>query len=173
MSNFTFLPQGAIIQEFSVNGHNIVQGFQTADQYKQYNKVYYGQTIGRVANRISGAKIQSLNKNQSYSLTPNNGPNTLHGGKHGWGEQLFEGPKPLRRNGKESVQFTYLSPDGDEGFPGTVELRVWYTASEEDDAGRKVTVLNVEYEVEMVGDDNPEETVVAVTNHRSESAFSF
>jgi len=49
---------------------------------------------------------------------------------------------------------------------GNVELRVWYTASEEEDDGKKITVLDVEYEVEMIGDEDPDETVVAVTNHR-------
>lgn len=163
-TNFTFLPLGAIVQEFLVDGQNIVQNFGTAEQYKKYNDPFFGETIGRVANRISDAKIDSLN-GRSYQLAANNGPNTLHGGAQGWGKREFDGPKPVDRDGKEGVLFKYVSKDGDEGFPGTVELRVWYTAWTEDEAGKEKAVLEVEYEVEMVGDE-AEETAVGITNHR-------
>ena len=161
---FTFLPQGAIIQELRIAGQNVVQGFPTAEPYQTVNSAYFGETIGRVANRVSGAKINSLN-GKSYKLAANNGPNSLHGGPKGWGKQIFEGPKPVDRDGKESVLFTYLSKDGEEGYPGTVEIRVWYTAAVVKDAGIEKTQLEVEYEVELVGDE-VEETSVAVTNHR-------
>jgi aldose 1-epimerase len=58
--------------------------------------------------------------------------------------------------------FKYRCVDGEEGYPGTVEVRVWYTASKE---GEAKTVLTAEYEVEFVGDEC-EETVVNITNHR-------
>lgn len=161
---FTFLPQGAIIQELRIAGENIVLGFPTAEPYQNSNSAFFGETIGRVANRISDAEIKSLN-GKSYKLTANNGPNSLHGGPKGWGKQTFEGPKPVNRNGKEGVLFKYLSKDGDEGFPGTVELRVWYTASKTKDEGVEKTILETEYEVELVGDE-VEETAVSVTNHR-------
>ncbi|KAF2144733.1 uncharacterized protein K452DRAFT_316665 [Aplosporella prunicola CBS 121167] len=163
-SNFSFLPLGAIIQEFAVNGQNIVQGFNTAEQYKQYNKPFFGETIGRVANRISGAKINSLN-GTSYKLAANNGPNSLHGGDAGWGKREFQGPTPLNRNGKEAVLFKYLSPDGEGGYPGAVELRIWYTAYTEKVEGVEHTVLDMEYEAELVGDDNVQETIIGLTNH--------
>lgn len=161
---FTFLPQGAIIQEFRVAGHNIVQGFPTAEPYKAKNSAYFGETIGRVANRIKDAKIQNLN-GKSYQLTANNGPNALHGGPAGWGKRTFDGPVPVNRNGTEAVQFKYLSKDGEEGYPGTVELRVWYIASKKSDGGVEKTQLEIEYEVELVGDE-VDETLVSVTNHR-------
>lgn len=161
---FTFLPQGAIIQEFRIAGHNIVLGFPTEKAYKEKNSAYFGETIGRVANRISGAKIENLN-NKSYTLAANNGRNALHGGPQGWGKQQFDGPKPVNRNGKEGVEFKYLSKDGDEGYPGTVQLTVWYTAGKTEDEGVQKTGLEIEYEVELVGDE-VEETAVAVTNHR-------
>lgn len=161
---FTFLPQGGIIQEFKVGGKNIVLGFPSAASYKTKNNPFFGENIGRLANRVSGAKINSLN-GKSYELTANNGPNTLHGGVEGWGKKDFEGPTPVQRNGKEAVLFKYLSKDGEEGFPGTVELRLWYTGSLEKDEGVDKTSLEIEYEVELVGDEC-EETVVGVTNHR-------
>lgn len=145
-------------------GQNLVLSFPTREAYAKSNPGYFGETIGRVANRISGAKIESLN-GKSYSLTANNGANTLHGGPNGWGKKTFDGPKPVNRNGKEGVLFTYLSKDGEEGFPGTVELKVWYTAGKTKEEGTEKTFLEVEYEVKLVGDE-VEETVVAVTNHR-------
>lgn len=164
-SAFTFLPLGAIIQEFRVAGHNIVQGFRTQEDYVKYNSPYFGATIGRTSNRLKDAVINDLN-GKTYSLEPkNNGPNSLHGGKEGWDKKIFEGPKAVNKNGKEGLLFKYLSKDGDEGYPGTVELRVWYTASKEGEGPTAKTVLETEYEVEFVGDEC-EETVVGITNHR-------
>jgi len=167
-SNFTFLPLGAIIQSFRVGDVDIVQSFPTPDLYKQYNQPYFGETIGRVANRISGAKINSLN-NKSYSLAANNGPNSLHGGLVGWGKKVFEGPIEVKRNGRDAILFKYLSNDGEEGYPGTVELSVWYIPSIEQEGATKMVVLEVEYEAALVNDEGIEETAVAVTNHRSGS----
>ena len=161
-NNLTFLPQGALIQEFKVQGKNIVQGFPRAELYK--DAAYFGETIGRTSNRIKGATISSLN-GRSYKLAQNNGPNSLHGGNIGFGKCLFKGPEPVERNGKEAVKFTYLSRDGEEGYPGTIELRVWYTAWEEKEGEVTKVCLESEYEVEMIGDEC-EETVVSITNHR-------
>lgn len=162
--SFTFLPRGGIIQEFKVDGTNIVIGFPSADSYKSEHSPFFGETIGRVANRVSGAKINNLNS-KSYQLTANNGPHSLHGGPTGWGKRDFEGPTPVERNGREAVLFKYLSKDGEEGYPGTVELRLWYIAGIDKDEGIDKTSLEIEYEVELVGNE-VDETVVAVTNHR-------
>lgn len=161
-SAFTFLSQGALIQEFKVAGQNIVQSFPEASFYKTHNDAYLGETIGRTTNRVKGARIENLN-GQNYRLAVNDGdnPNSLHGGSRGWGKQDFEGPKPVNRNGKEGVRFRYVSKDGEEGYPGTVECLVWYTAGIEG----HMTVLEIEYQVELVGDEC-QETVCGVTNHR-------
>jgi aldose 1-epimerase len=161
---FTFLPLGAIIQEFKVGGKNIVQGFDTAEQYKKYNGPYFGETIGRIANRVSNAKINDLN-GKSYALPVNNGPNSLHGGEQGWGKHEFEGPTTVERNGKETTFFKYLSKDGEEGYPGTVEVRVWYVQEKGQVDGVQQEVLNIEYEAELVGDE-VDETAINMTNHR-------
>jgi aldose 1-epimerase len=161
-NNFTFLPQGAIIQEFKVQGHNIVQSFPRAELYN--DAPYFGETVGRTSNRINDAIIHSLN-GKSYKLARNDGPNSIHGGSVGFGKRVFKGPEPVERNDREAVRFTYLSPDGEEGYPGTVELRIWYIAWEEKEGGMAKVCLEAEYEVEMVGDEC-EETVVGITNHR-------
>ena len=170
---FQFLPLGAIIQTFQLGKTNIVQGFPSQALYTTHNAPYFGETIGRVANRISGATIKSLN-NKSYKLAANNGPNALHGGEKGWGKRIWNGPTPVgvrniaglegKLEGGESVTFTLRDEDGDEGYPGTLEASVVYTAGTQKTAeGKEVKVLGIEYQVELVG--GPDETVVNVTNH--------
>jgi aldose 1-epimerase len=159
-SGFSFLPQGALIQEFKVAGHNIALGYPSPEPYP--NSPFFGETIGRVANRIGNSEFQLNGK--TYKLHANEGANHLHGGKQGWGKKQFKGPQPVNRNGKEAVLFTYTSPDGEEGYPGTVELKVWYTVYKEDAEGLSKTVLETEYEAQLVGDE-VEETILNVTNH--------
>lgn len=171
-SPVSFLPLGAIIQELRVGGLNIVQGFPEQSQYQSHNDPFFGETIGRVANRIGGAKLNSVN-GKSYALAANNGPNNLHGGVNGWGKQIWKGPTPVGvreipgagalTDGGESVKFSLTSPDGDEGFPGTVEASVVYTVGKQVQDGKDVLVLGIEYEAELV--DGAEETVINMTNH--------
>lgn len=170
MPAFTFLPLGATLQSFKVNGLNIVQGFHTQEQYVKYNTPYFGSTIGRVANRLSGAQIKDLN-GKTYPLADNNKGNTLHGGVIGWGKRIWDGPKPVGVRsipgiegllGGESVEYKLVSEDGDEGFPGTVEVRVVYTSGTQKQDGKDVIVLGMEYEVTLV---EGEETLVNMTNH--------
>lgn len=163
-SSVKFTSLGAIIQELNVAGQNIVLGFAKKEHYEKYNAPWFGATIGRVANRIKDGKINSLN-NQAYELETNDAPNALHGGSRGWGRCDFEGPFLVRRNGKDALLYTYRSEHLEAGYPGTVELRVFYTTDEEVDGSVTRTVLSMEYEVELVGDEC-DETVVNVTNHR-------
>lgn len=171
----TFLPLGAIIQTVRVGPLNIVQGFPSSDLYASHNSPHFGETIGRVANRIANARIASLNGGQSYALAANNGDHNLHGGPVGWSKKVWAGPTPagvrdevpgLGRlgDGGESVRFSLTSPDGDEGFPGTVEASVVYTVGKQTVEGKEALVLVAEYEAELVG--GAEETVVNMTNHR-------
>ncbi|KAH6891297.1 putative aldose-1-epimerase [Thelonectria olida] len=170
-SSFTFLPLGAIIQSIVVNGTNIVQGFPTADDYVKYNTPYFGETIGRWANRIKGAKINDLN-GKSYDLVANNGPNHLHGGTVGWGKRVWEGPTPvgLREipgieglEGGESVAFKLIDKDGEEGYPGTLEATIVYTTGTQKVDGKDAVVLGIDCEAKLV--DGADETVVNLTNH--------
>ncbi|KAJ6441022.1 aldose-1-epimerase [Purpureocillium lavendulum] len=175
---FEFLPLGAIIQSFRVNGTNIVQGFPTQEQYVRHNTPFFGETIGRVANRIAGARVDGLNGGKSYTFAANNGPNCLHGGKVGWGKRLWKGPEPVGvrpipgvdgLEGGESVRFSLVSEDGDEGFPGEVEATVTYTAGTQVVAGgnggsKVANVLGIEYEVRLVGG-GADETPINLTNH--------
>ncbi|KAH8673333.1 galactose mutarotase-like domain-containing protein [Xylariales sp. PMI_506] len=171
-SEITFLPLGAIIQTFKVGGINLVQSFPTAELYKSHNVPYFGETIGRVANRLAGARIDSLNNGQSYTLAANNAPNNLHGGNVGWGKREWTGPKPVGvrsipgvegLEGGETVEFTLNSADGEEGFPGELLVKVIYTTGTQKIDGHEAIVLAMEYEAELVG--GAEETVINMTNH--------
>ena len=161
-SSVNFLPQGAIIQEFIVGGTNIVQSFPEPSQY--LDAPFFGETIGRYPNRIKNGVIDNLN-GKSYKLAVNNPPNHLHGGPNGWGKKTFLGPVPTEKEGRTGVYFTYTSPDGDEGYPGTLDVSVWYVAYQASEDGKSKTVLEVDYEVAFTGDEC-DETAVAVTNHR-------
>ncbi|KAI9759855.1 MAG: hypothetical protein M4579_002062 [Chaenotheca gracillima] len=164
---FEFLPLGAIIQRFTVGGHNIVLNFNTQDAYDQHNTSHFGATIGRVANRVKGATIDRLN-GKSYQLAANNGPNSLHGGVKGWGKQLWAGPTKEIKDGNEAFRFTYRSSNGDQGFPGAVDVSVVYVETREpvSDGGEK-TVLTFDYEAKLADDqeDDVQETAVNMTNH--------
>ena len=168
----TLLPLGASLQSFTVGGVNIVQGFPTQADYEAHNEPHFGLTIGRVANRLRGAKIDSLNNGQTYPLAANNGPNALHGGPKGWGRRVWDGPTPVglrKLSGVagepegESVEFRLRSEDGDEGYPGTVEVRAVYTAAKTVEDGRDVTVVGIEYSAELL--DGADETAINMTNH--------
>lgn len=169
---FSFLPLGAIIHTFLVGPKNvnIVQNFPSQSTYITHNSSFFGETIGRVANRIASGKF-SLN-NKEYTLAQNNGPHALHGGNVGWGKQIWKGPTLVGvrsiagfegLQGGESVKFELTSEDGDEGYPGTVDVSVVYTAGTQTIGGKEARVLGIEYEARLVG--GAESTVVNITNH--------
>lgn len=164
-----FLPLGALIQSFTIGGQSVALGFPSAEVYKSHNAPFFGETIGRYANRIADGKIDSLN-GQSYTLAKNEkGTTHLHGGAVGWGKKEWDGPKPVNRNGREEVQFSYVSEDGEEGYPGKVEAKVFYFVGqkkngEQGGKGKEEVTLDWEYEIELVGGD-AKETAINVTNH--------
>lgn len=160
-SSLRFLSRGAIIQRFNIANRNIVLGFPTPADYGSRNEPHFGETIGRVANRLANAAVH-LNS-RDYALDKNDGPNCIHGGFMGWGTKDFT-PVKEKRDGKDAVKFTYTSHDGDGKFPGTVEVTVWYTESQKQGTYTK-TVLTIEYEV-SARNMECEETAVNLTNHR-------
>ena len=110
-----------------------------------HDGTYMGAVVGRVANRIGGAKFD-LN-GETYHLAANNGPNSLHGGNAGFDQKVFE--YEILENG---VRFIYLSPDGEEGYPGSMYLKVTYLL--------EGNTLKLEYEA--ISD---QDTLVNITNH--------
>ena len=104
------------------NMGDVVLGFDEFKGYTQDKNPYFGCVVGRYANRIANASFQLEGK--TYKLAANNNGNTLHGGKKGFDKVLW---KAERLPGDSSLKFTYTSPDGEEGYPGTVKAEVVYT----------------------------------------------
>lgn len=106
---------------------NVVLGFDTLQRYLKGHP-FFGAIAGRVANRIG--KGQFTLDGKSYQLAINNGPNHLHGGTVGFDKKLWTvGGYDLTPE-KASVRFTYVSVDGEEGYPGTLKVTVTYTLNQ-------------------------------------------
>lgn len=91
---------------------------------------YFGAVVGRYANRI--AKGQFTLDGVTYNLARNNGPNSLHGGLRGFDKVLWNAT-PFQSDSGAGVRLTYASPDGEEGYPGTVNVTVIYTLTPRDE----------------------------------------
>lgn len=99
---------------------DVVLGFDTLEDYHRQDK-YIGALIGRYANRIGGASFSLGGK--EYPLCPNDGANHLHGGREGFDKKVWK----LEEAMENSLVLSLKSPDGEEGYPGTLEVRVSYT----------------------------------------------
>jgi len=146
---------GAIITELHVPDRagrlgDIVLGFDNLGQYVRENSPYMGAVIGRVANRIAGARFTV--DGRAYSLAANNGRNTLHGGIRGFDKVVWQASASESPEGP-SILFTHTSPDGDEGFPGTLRARMRYTLTNRNE-------LRIDYEAQT-----DRATPVNLTNH--------
>lgn len=147
---------GAAIQSLSVpdkNGKTLEMqlGYKTLDEYLKFGS-HFGAAVGRFANRIAGGKFTLDGK--EYSLAKNNGPNHLHGGPTGFGKRIWRSEE-LNLTGlkEQGVKFTYHSKDGEEGFPGNLEVSITYTLSDENE-------MRMGYEAKT-----DKTTIVNLTNH--------
>ena len=153
-ASVTAISYGAIITSLKVPDRHgklddVVLGYDTLDGYLK-GGAYFGAVIGRYGNRTGGAQFTL--DGQTYKLAANNGPNSLHGGLKGFDKVVWKG-EPFERDGDAGVVFTYTSPDGDEGFPGTLNVTVTYTLTSKNE-------LAIDYEATT---DKP--TVVNLTQH--------
>ena len=121
-------------------------GFDTALPYTA-DSGSMGALIGRVGNRISGAKFDLEGK--TYTLGANNGPNNLHGGPEGFNLRLWD-VAVSEGNGTDALTLTLISPDGDQNFPGTLSVEVTYTFDDQNALGityrattDKTTIVNL------------------------------
>ncbi|MCC5476020.1 aldose epimerase family protein [Streptomyces sp. NPDC059680] len=125
---------------------NVVLGFADLDGYLAHPEPYFGALIGRYANRIAHARFPL--DGAVYSLEPNDAPNSLHGGARGFDKRVWSGEAV-----GDGVRLSRVSPHGEEGFPGRLEVSATYTL---DASG----ALRIAYEAVT---DAP--TVVNLTNH--------
>ncbi|MGG1397275.1 aldose epimerase family protein [Bacillus salipaludis] len=146
----TAINYGCIITKIVVpdkNGHyeNIVLGHDQLNDYLQ-DPYYLGAVVGRVGGRIKGGSFELDGK--TYTLVKNDGNNHLHGGIKGfdkvvWDAEIIE----------DGVRFSYFSPDGEEGYPGNLQIRVTYILTNDNE-------LKINYEAQT-----DEKTLLTVTNH--------
>ena len=103
---------------------DVILGFDDVTGYESEDNQYFGCTTGRVCNRIANGKFTLEGK--EYSLAINNEPNHLHGGLDKSLDKLVWKANPFSNEKGQGVKFTVTSPDGDEGYPGTLEITVSY-----------------------------------------------
>ncbi|MER5755129.1 aldose epimerase family protein [Streptomyces sp. NPDC002088] len=145
------LSYGGIVQSLEVpdragRSGNVVLGFAGLDGYLTHTGPYFGALIGRYANRIASGRFPL--DGLTYALEPNNAPNSLHGGERGFDKRVWD-VTPV----EHGLRLSRVSPHGEEGFPGRLEVSATYTL---DASG----ALRIAYEATT---DAP--TVVNFTNH--------
>jgi aldose 1-epimerase len=111
---------------------DIVMGYSTLAEYQKTGEIYFGSLIGRYGNRIGNAKF-TLN-DSVYTLAANNGPNSLHGGIKGYNNVVWDAVQ----NDESTLLLSYLSRDGEEGFPGNLQVNVTYELTDDNE-------LKIEY----------------------------
>lgn len=126
---------------------DVVVGLNSAKAYKASTEPYFGATIGRVGNRIAKGTFSLDGK--TYHVPLNNGVNSLHGGTNGYQYVVWDVTQP----DDKTLVFTYKSPDGEEGYPGNLDVKVTYSL---DNNGG----LKMEYEATT-----DKTTLVNLTNH--------
>ncbi|GIE86090.1 aldose epimerase family protein [Actinoplanes regularis] len=150
-ASVSILTWGATIQSVLVPDRdgrlgNVALGFADLAGYTDPANPYFGATVGRYANRIAGGAFTL--EGQTFKVTQNEGQNTLHGGAQGFDKRVWSASAA-----DSGVRMSYTSPDGEEGFPGTVETTVTFTL---DDRNR----LHIEYRATT-----DQTTIVNLTNH--------
>lgn len=128
---------------------NINAGFDNLESYLAGHP-YFGSTVGRFCNRIANGKF-SIGKKE-YTLAQNNGDHHLHGGEKGYDKVVWTGI-PVKRGGAKGVEFSYLSEDGEEGYPGNLAIKATYLLTNHNEL---VVVLQAETDAA---------TPVNLTNH--------
>jgi aldose 1-epimerase len=128
---------------------DVVLGFDRLETYEA-DTHYIGQIIGRYANRIAGGRFTL--GGVEYKLAVNNGDNHLHGGLRGFDKVVWTAHTLGVRNGS-AIEMTYLSRDGEEGYPGNLSVRVVYTLTDANE-------LKIDYSAT-----SDKDTVVNLTNH--------
>ncbi len=153
------LNYGAIITAIDMpnkNGsiENVVCGFEKLETYLSDEYLgsypYFGAIIGRFGNRIAKGHLEIEGK--TYDMAINNGPNHLHGGAVGFDRKLFDA-EIIKNETEVGVKLTYLSPDGEENYPGNLKVTCIYTLNEDNELG-------IQYYAET-----DKTTVVNLTNH--------
>jgi aldose 1-epimerase len=128
---------------------DVVLGFDNLAGYVEKNP-YFGALIGRYANRIANGEFRLGGR--SYKLARNNGPNALHGGLKGFDSVVWQ-PRDTSTDDEPRLELKYLSKDGEEGYPGNLDVIVTYSLTDSNE-------LKIDFEATT-----DKETVLNLTNH--------
>ena len=123
ITNYGTIIVSLMVPDYRGVAADIVLGRPSLKDYIERTQ-YFGCTAGRCANRIAGGKFKIDGK--EFTLATNNGANHLHGGVKGFDKVVWDGEPRMTANGP-AIIFTYLSKDGEEGYPGNVSAKVTYT----------------------------------------------
>jgi aldose 1-epimerase len=115
---------------------DVVLGFEKLEGYTNGKNPYMGVTAGRVANRIRAAKFKLAGKD--YQLAANDKPHHLHGGNKGWDKVVWDVEERETPDGP-ALHFSYVSKDGEEGYPGTVSAHTTYTLTNDNELRVEMT----------------------------------
>ncbi|PZP42241.1 MAG: galactose-1-epimerase [Pseudopedobacter saltans] len=148
LSNYGATVTGWTFPDKEGNNSQIVIGFDSLSGYLQHPP-YFGATIGRFGNRIAKGKFKLEGK--EYTVATNDGANHLHGGKIGFDKVIWEAIIP--DSTKPAIDFHYVSKDGEEGYPGNLDVTVHYVLTDDNE-------LKITYDATT---DKP--TIINMTNH--------
>jgi len=126
---------------------DVALGYDSIGKYIHQPETYFGAIVGRYGNRIAKGEFRLNGK--TYTLAKNNGPNSLHGGKKGFGSVVWTG----KQLDDHTVELSYLSKDSEEGYPGNLKVKVTYTLTDSN-------ALKISYEATT-----DKATVLNLTNH--------
>jgi aldose 1-epimerase len=152
----TVITYGGIIQSIKVPDRrgrrdNVTLGFDNLTDYVERNSPYFGNITGRYANRIAEGRFTL--DGVEYQLAINNPPNHLHGGDVGFDKRVWTVTDEFSNRDSAGLELSYTSPDGEEGYPGTLETTVTYTLTNDNE-------IRIDYHATT---DAP--TIVNLTNH--------
>ncbi|MGR2707675.1 galactose mutarotase [Pseudomonas sp. ArH3a] len=150
----TVITYGGVLQSLKVPDKNgkvddVVLGFDDVQGY-QGGTAFFGATIGRFGNRLAGGAFELDGKR--YQVPLNDGPNSLHGGAQGFDKHVWQA-EPVKGKDSVGVKLSYLSKDGEMGFPGNLKTEVTYSLNDNNE-------LHIDYKATT---DKP--TVLNLTNH--------
>lgn len=149
ITNYGGIVTSILVPDKNGNLGDVVLGYDNLEGYLK-NNPYFGCIVGRYGNRIARGHF-TLN-GKSYTLATNNEPNHLHGGVKGFDKVVWTA-KEIKGEDAVGLELTYLSKDGEEGYPGNLSVRVSYTLTNDNS-------LRIDYEATT---DQP--TIVNLTNH--------
>ena len=151
-SSVSVLDYGVTLRRFVIDGTDILLGYDSITDYENANGSYIGATIGRFCNRIAGGRFTLDGKKIQLACNTGGGTTHIHGGNVGFDKRIWNF-EILKNDSDPAVRFFRLSPDGEEGYPGTLRVMVTYTFTDENE-------LIIRYEA--VSD---KDTLCSLTNH--------